>query len=76
MTWTLRFTLPAGQALTPPGWSATWTPSGSGVTATGLAWNATLPPGQGTTIGFNGTHTGNTSEPAAFSVNGTACAVV
>jgi hypothetical protein len=76
LTWTLRFTLPAGQALTPPGWAATWTPSGQNITATGLSWNATLPAGQSTTIGFNGTHTGNTSEPAAFTVNNTACTVV
>ena len=27
-------------------------------------------------IGFNGTHTGNTSEPSAFTVNGAACTVV
>jgi endo-1,4-beta-xylanase len=75
LSWTLTFTLPAGQALTPPGWSANWTPSGSNISATGLSWNTPLAAGQGTTIGFNGTHTGNTSEPTAFSVNGTACTV-
>jgi len=75
LSWTLTFTLPAGQALTPPGWSANWTSSGSTITATGLSWNTPLQAGQGTTIGFNGTHTGNTSEPTAFSVNGTACTV-
>jgi len=76
LTWTLTFTLPSGQAMTMPGWSATYTPSGSTISAVGLDWNRSLPAGQGTTIGFNGTHTGNTSEPTAFSVNGTACTVV
>jgi acetyl esterase/lipase len=75
LTWTLTFTLPSGQALTPPGWGATYTRTGSSVSAAGLDWNRTLQPGQGTQFGFNGTHSGNTSEPSAFSVNGTGCTV-
>ncbi|MEV4622260.1 endo-1,4-beta-xylanase [Asanoa sp. NPDC049573] len=74
--WTLAFTLPSGQQITPPGWSATWTQSGQAVTAAPLSWNATLAPGGSTTIGFNGTHTGGTGEPATFTVNGASCAVV
>jgi lysophospholipase L1-like esterase len=76
LTWTLRFTLPTGQAITPPGWSATWTQTAQNITATGLSWNATLQPGQNTSIGFNGTHTGNTSEPTAFTVNNSPCQIV
>jgi cellulase/cellobiase CelA1 len=73
--WTLTFTLPGGQRITPPGWSATWAQSGQAVTATPLSWNATLAPGASTSIGFNGAHTGDTAEPAAFSVNGASCTV-
>jgi endo-1,4-beta-xylanase len=73
--WTLAFTLPAGQRVTPPGWSANWAQAGQAVTATPLSWNGTLPPGGATSIGFNGSHTGNTSEPAAFTLNGQTCVV-
>jgi len=74
--WTLTFALPSGQALTPPGWSATWSQSGQNVTAASLSWNANLAPGGTASIGFNGTHTGGTGEPTAFSLNGSACTVV
>jgi endo-1,4-beta-xylanase len=74
--WTLTFALPSGQALTPPGWSAVWSQSGQTMTARPLDWNTNLPPGQSTTIGFNGSHTGNTSEPTAFNLGSTACVVV
>jgi chitodextrinase len=74
--WTMTFTLPAGQAITLPGWSATYTPSGQNISVAPLDWNRNLSPNGSTTIGFNGTHTGNTSEPTAFTVNGSACTVV
>jgi endo-1,4-beta-xylanase len=74
--WTLAFTLPTGQRITPPGWSATWTQSGQAVTAAPLSWNSTLAPGGSTTIGFNGSHTGGVGEPTIFTVNGASCAVV
>ena len=73
--WTLTFALPAGQAITPPGWSATWSQSGQNVTATPLSWNSTLAPNGTASIGFNGSHTGGVGEPAAFAVNGAACTV-
>jgi cellulase/cellobiase CelA1 len=74
--WTLTFTLPSGQAVSLPGWGGTYTPSGQNVTVTPLDWNRNLSPNGSTSLGFNGTHTGNTSEPTAFSVNGSACTVV
>ncbi|WP_370018614.1 cellulose binding domain-containing protein [Planotetraspora sp. GP83] len=74
--WKLAFTFPnAGERLTPPGWSAVWTQTGSTVTATNIGWNQTLSPGQSTQIGFSGTHTGSAAKPAAFTLNGAACAV-
>lgn len=72
--WTLQFTFPAGQSIR-EGWSATWSQQGSTVTATNLDWNRTLPPGQSTTIGFNGAMTaiGNNPSPTSFTLNGSAC---
>ncbi len=61
--WSLAFEYANGQKVT-QGWSATWSQTGATVTATGVAWNATLAPGASTEIGFNGTHTGtNTRRP-------------
>jgi endo-1,4-beta-xylanase len=71
--WTLAFTLPAGQQLTPPGWGATWTQGSAGVTATNLSWNATIAPNASVGIGFNGTFTGTNTAPTAFTLNGAAC---
>ncbi len=74
LTWTLGFTFPSGQQVT-QGWSATWSQTGSAVTAVGLGWNATLAPGASTDIGFNGSHSGTNTNPTAFTVNGTACTI-
>jgi endoglucanase len=70
--WTLVFSYPGGQRITQPGWNATFAqPAGSGtVTATG---GAALAPTGSITIGFNGTHTGATQPPAAFTLNGQTC---
>jgi chitodextrinase len=74
--WTLAFSYPSGQRLTPPGWGATWTQAAgsANVTATNLDWNRTLNPNGGnTSIGFNGTFTGTNTAPTSFTLNGTAC---
>ncbi len=70
--WTLGFTLPGGQSLQ-QGWSATWTQTGQSVTATNVAWNGTLAPGASIDVGFNGTHSGSTASPTAFTLNGATC---
>jgi len=72
--WSLVFTLPAGQAIT-SGWSAGYAPASGQVTATNVAYNAAIPAGASTTIGFQATHTGNPAAPAAFSLNGVACTI-
>ena len=74
LTWTLGFAFASGQRVT-QGWSATWTQTGSAVTATGMPWNATLAPGASTDIGFNGSHSGTNPSPTAFAVNGAPCTV-
>ncbi|MEV4344515.1 cellulose binding domain-containing protein [Actinoplanes sp. NPDC049596] len=73
--WTLSFALPSGQAIT-SGWNATYSPSSGTVNARNVDYNGTLAPGATVEIGFQGTHTGNTAEPAAFTLNGVACTVV
>ncbi|MEU7871935.1 cellulose binding domain-containing protein [Dactylosporangium sp. NPDC049140] len=72
--WTLAFTLPSGQAIT-SGWNATFTPSSGQVSARNLSYNGTLAPGATIDIGFQATHTGNTAEPTAFTLNGIPCTV-
>ncbi|MEU9556428.1 cellulase family glycosylhydrolase [Streptomyces fumanus] len=71
--WTLKFTLPdAGQKLA-QGWNATWSQSGSTVSATNLDWNRTLATGGSADLGFTGTFTGSNPKPSAFTLNGVAC---
>ncbi|WP_119730377.1 cellulase family glycosylhydrolase [Thermomonospora amylolytica] len=70
--WSLAFTLPAGQTIT-GGWNAAYRPSSGQVTATNAAWNAAIAPGGSVSIGFQATHTGDTSPPQAFTLNGTTC---
>ncbi|MGW4638566.1 cellulose binding domain-containing protein [Sphaerisporangium sp. NPDC004334] len=73
--WTLVFTLPSGQAIT-SGWNATYSPSSGQVSARNVDFNGTLAPGATVEIGFQATHTGNTAEPTAFTLNGVPCTVV
>ncbi|MEU1101982.1 PHB depolymerase family esterase [Streptomyces tibetensis] len=71
--WKLGFTLPAGQAVT-GGWGATYAPSSGSVTATNVSYNGTIAPGASVSFGYQASHTGNSAAPAAFTLNGTACA--
>ncbi|MFG2516344.1 cellulase family glycosylhydrolase [Streptomyces sp. NPDC048584] len=71
--WTLEFALPdAGQRIV-QGWNATWSQSGSTVTAADAGWNRTLATGATVDLGFTGTFTGANPQPAAFTLNGVAC---
>ncbi len=72
--WTLVFTLPSGQSIT-SGWNATYSPSSGQVSARNVSYNGTLAPGATIDIGFQATHTGNTAEPTAFTLNGVPCTV-
>jgi glucuronoarabinoxylan endo-1,4-beta-xylanase len=46
------------------------------VSARNASYNGTLAPGATVEIGFQANHTGNTAEPAAFTLNGVACTIV
>ncbi|MCT9089693.1 endo-1,4-beta-xylanase [Streptomyces sp. ASQP_92] len=70
--WSLAFTLPAGQTVT-SSWNASLTPATGEVTAGNLGYNSTLAPGASTSFGFQANHTGDTSLPASFSLNGSPC---
>ncbi|WP_155057980.1 cellulose binding domain-containing protein [Streptomyces blattellae] len=72
--WSLGFTLPAGQRIT-AGWNATYSPTSGQVTARNASYNATIPAGGSVSIGFQADHTGDSGRPAAFTLNGTPCAV-
>ena len=70
--WNLAFTLPAGQKIT-SAWSANLSASSGAVTASGMAYNASLAPGGQVSFGFQGTYDGAFAKPAGFSLNGTSC---
>ena len=60
------------------GWNATFAASGQTVTASNVAshWNGTIAANGGTAaFGMQGTHNGDVQVPAAFTLNGSACAV-
>ncbi|GAA4459763.1 glycoside hydrolase family 11 protein [Phytohabitans houttuyneae] len=70
--WSLRFNLASGQTIT-SGWNASYSPNSGQVTATNVSYNGSIPAGGSTTIGFQGTHTGNTAAPSGFTLNGATC---
>src|SRR5688572_11027770 len=73
--WTLVFNFPNGQRLQ-NGWPVSFTqPAGSATLtiASNAAWNQSIGSGQSFTAGFNGTFSGTNNNPAAFTLNGTAC---
>jgi poly(hydroxyalkanoate) depolymerase family esterase len=72
--WTLAFTLPSGQVIT-SGWNATYTPTSGAVTAKNASYNGTIAAGASIGIGFQATHTGTTSAPTSFTLNGAACTI-
>lgn len=71
--WTLGFSLPDGGQKIAQGWNATWSQSGSAVTAAGVDWNRALATNASADLGFTGTFTGANPKPTAFTLNGVAC---
>ncbi|WP_245637928.1 cellulose binding domain-containing protein [Actinomadura rubrobrunea] len=64
--------MPAGQTIT-SGWGATYTPTSGRVTATDLSYNAVIPAQGSIDIGFQAAHTGDTTRPETFTLNGSTC---
>ncbi|MFI6067316.1 glycoside hydrolase family 6 protein [Micromonospora sp. NPDC051227] len=71
--WTLGWTFPNSGQRVQQGWSATFTQSGSQVTARSLSYNGTLATGASTSIGFNGAWSGSNPKPTSFTLNGVVC---
>jgi hypothetical protein len=73
--WKLAFTLPSGQQIT-SAWNANLSGSSGAVTASNVSHNSELAAGGRATFGFQGTSSGTFAKPSAFTLNGTACAIV
>ncbi|MFJ7625225.1 cellulase family glycosylhydrolase [Streptomyces sp. NPDC097595] len=71
--WQLKFTLPGSGQKVVQGWNATWSQSGSTVTAAGIDWNKNLATGGTADLGFVGGFSGANPAPTGFTLNGVAC---
>jgi endoglucanase len=71
--WALTFDFPDSGQTVSHGWSATWTQSGTRVSAAGMNWNSSLSTGATTSLGFVGGWNGTNPTPTSFALNGTAC---
>ncbi|MFF8030958.1 PQQ-dependent sugar dehydrogenase [Streptomyces sp. NPDC016626] len=72
--WTLEFPLAPGQTVVSD-WNTNLTQLSNTITATDASHNATIAPGASVTLGYLADHTGDTSPPRRFMLNGDACAV-
>ncbi|HUN33992.1 MAG TPA: PHB depolymerase family esterase [Trebonia sp.] len=72
--WTLNFTFPGDQKITSSWNTGTESQSGEAVTMTNASYNGAIAAGGNTSIGFQGTWTNSDAVPAAFTLNGAACA--
>ena len=71
-SWSLSFTFPGDQKVT-SNFNGGFSQSGQNATLTNASYNATIAAGGNVSVGFQGTWTSNDTNPASFSVNGTAC---
>ncbi|SNY73802.1 glycoside hydrolase family 6 protein [Paractinoplanes atraurantiacus] len=70
--WRVTWAFPGNQQIT-QGWSATISQSGQNVTATNPSWSTTIGTNASVNFGFNANYSGTNTNPASFSLNGTAC---
>jgi endoglucanase len=70
--WQLKYSYTGNQKLT-NGWSGKWSQSGKDITVANESWNGTLAAGATVQIGAAFTYSGTNTDPAAFTLNGTAC---
>ena len=73
--WTLTFRFPGDEAVS-SAWNATFTQTGTEVSAGSTTYDATIAPGASQSLGFLGAWTSNDSAPSGFRVNRTVCARV
>jgi Cellulose binding domain len=72
--WTRAFTFPGGQKIT-NSWNGVVTQSGQSVSIGNESYNASIPAGSSTQLGFQGTWTSSDAAPTGFTLNGTACSL-
>ena len=72
--WTLTYTFPGDQKIT-NSWNGVVTQSGENVSIGNESYNASIPAGGSTQLGFQGTWTSSDAAPTAFTLNGTACSL-
>ena len=71
-SWTTTFTFPGDEKIT-NAWNSQLTQTGAAVTATNVSYNGNVAAGTSTTFGFQGTWSGSSATPTAFTVNGNTC---
>ncbi|MDQ1066386.1 cellulose binding domain-containing protein [Streptomyces canus] len=71
-SWSLAFDFAGGQKLT-QGWNATWSQSGTAVTAASESYNGSLATGASVSAGFIASWSGSNAVPNSFKLNGTSC---
>jgi hypothetical protein len=70
--WTLKFRFPGDQQVT-NAWNGVESQSGENVTITSESYNAGIPAGGSTSLGFQGTWNTSDAAPTSFTVNSTPC---
>ena len=71
-TWTVSFTLPAGDKVTSV-WDGTLSTSGNTYTVTNASYNAPVAAGTSTSFGFNVSYSGSSPAPGGCTLNGDPC---
>jgi hypothetical protein len=69
--WTLKWDYAGNQKIT-NFWCGKITQSGTTVTVANAAYNSTIPAGGSVSFGFNLSYSGTNTQPAQFTLNGTA----
>jgi enterochelin esterase-like enzyme len=72
--WTLAWSYAGNQKITNM-WNATYTQSGTAVTAKNVSYNSTIPAKGSVTFGFNISYSGANARPTGFTLNGTPCQI-
>ncbi|WP_093804333.1 PQQ-dependent sugar dehydrogenase [Streptomyces sp. Wb2n-11] len=72
--WTLEFPLALGQTVISD-WNTDLTQGSNTIAAADASHNATIAPGASITLGYLAGHTGDSSPPPRFTLNGDACAI-
>jgi len=73
--WTLTWTWPSSGEVITQMWGASYTQTGSAVSAANASYDPTIGSGGGTvTFGLLASDSGQTTAPAAFYLNGNVCA--